>query len=532
MLTTDHTHSDLVSNVAHLRATYLEDDPEFVRTAGRLAAQASRIGRHDIESECWNILAVHCAEHRMFERAHSALKRAGEAAINANMLDLAAGFRMFDVRLWMQEGYHGRSIREAISFLRSSNSDHLLDRHRLWLWCSLSLCCAESSQYDAADLCDAQARSIRVGVSEIAHPHVLAADLDLASSLFTRWLWRQDAFRSRLVCETSYSPSSTEILLDESYRLVDLDLPAQSRRSARQDSATMLDVLRACIAAARARNFRPLETLVKTYGADFRSGTVQIRSLVYMVAATMTALGDWSSGRRLLRTSGGSVMGALLPVDCEWKHLNSVLLESSEDFRGALGAAREYCGLAMYLYDRINPFAKALISHVSVEQTKSCAEAKASSHADISNFDIDIDDSVRLMRKSGGNDTAMPLYLSEAISIINNRDSTDLSVSHIADVVGVSERTLRDAFQRSFGVSPKSFILRTRLEHAQSLLSLEKGNSWSISELASICGFNHVGRFSKAYFRLFGVSPSKVAKGKVNSRTSSIDVEAPEASLK
>jgi AraC-like DNA-binding protein len=285
----------------------------------------------------------------------------------------------------------------------------------------------------------------------------------------------------------------------------------------------MLDVLRACVGAARTYDKKPLDHLLRIYGTDFRGGTVQLQSLAYMVAATMIVLGELSSARSLLRSGNGNATGVLLPVDCEWKYLNTILFESDEEFRGALKSSREYSKLAMLMYDRVNPFAKALISHISVELRECPPACHLEAHSSISQFKSDGGAATQVERANGSDNMVLPNYLSEAVAIINKHDSTDLSVSHIAELVGVSERTLREAFQRNFGVSPKSFILRARLEHAQSLLSLQKGSSWTITELANICGFNHVGRFSKAYSRLFGVSPAKATQSRVNIHDSRLE---------
>lgn len=81
-----------------------------------------------------------------------------------------------------------------------------------------------------------------------------------------------------------------------------------------------------------------------------------------------------------------------------------------------------------------------------------------------------------------------------------------LSVETLATVLGTTRRTLLNAFQESFGVSPSRYILARRLNGARRHLS--RGKSRSVTDAALDYGFEHFGRFAHHYRTLFGETPS------------------------
>jgi AraC-like DNA-binding protein len=82
----------------------------------------------------------------------------------------------------------------------------------------------------------------------------------------------------------------------------------------------------------------------------------------------------------------------------------------------------------------------------------------------------------------------------------------DLSVEHLADIACVSARTLFTSFRRCAGVAPMTYVRNVRLERARRELRLAPADS--ITDVAARCGFSHMGRFSAAYRRKFGETPS------------------------
>jgi len=88
------------------------------------------------------------------------------------------------------------------------------------------------------------------------------------------------------------------------------------------------------------------------------------------------------------------------------------------------------------------------------------------------------------------------------------RTSTNTStLGEIYEYAGVSYRTLNRAFKERFGVSPKQYIVATRLAEARRALVSSQG-SVRITDVASNWGFWHLGRFARDYKRMFGELPS------------------------
>ena len=83
-----------------------------------------------------------------------------------------------------------------------------------------------------------------------------------------------------------------------------------------------------------------------------------------------------------------------------------------------------------------------------------------------------------------------------------------LKVSEVADAVGVSERTLRRAFQERFGVSTKQYLKARQLRAARRELARIDPDRTQVREVALRWGFWHSSQFAQDYRRAFGELPS------------------------
>lgn len=84
-------------------------------------------------------------------------------------------------------------------------------------------------------------------------------------------------------------------------------------------------------------------------------------------------------------------------------------------------------------------------------------------------------------------------------------------ISQLALQVEISERTLRSGFQEVFNTTVVGYINLLRMEKAELLLRERK---LSISEVANLVGYSHLGNFSTAFKRQFGITPSQCMAGK------------------
>ena len=93
---------------------------------------------------------------------------------------------------------------------------------------------------------------------------------------------------------------------------------------------------------------------------------------------------------------------------------------------------------------------------------------------------------------------------------MHERVMDPISVIHVAEAVGVSERNLRYAFHEVAKMSPKMFFDRLRLNEVRQ--SLRSGNFQKVVEVSQAYGYWHSGKFASDYKSLFSEYPSESLK--------------------
>ena len=86
-------------------------------------------------------------------------------------------------------------------------------------------------------------------------------------------------------------------------------------------------------------------------------------------------------------------------------------------------------------------------------------------------------------------------------------------LSRLCQIVGLSERGLRNAFYGVRGVSPKRSILAERLREVRSALSHSETRQTTVASIATEYGFYELGRFAGVYKEAFGEAPSDTLRG-------------------
>jgi AraC family transcriptional regulator of adaptative response / DNA-3-methyladenine glycosylase II len=98
-----------------------------------------------------------------------------------------------------------------------------------------------------------------------------------------------------------------------------------------------------------------------------------------------------------------------------------------------------------------------------------------------------------------------------AVRIMETEELDDLSVNTLADRLSISERWLRELFQREIGVAPLRLLLEKKLSLARNLLD---HSGQSITNIAFSSGFNSIRRFNDAFKKRFDQAPSDIRKFK------------------
>lgn len=100
-----------------------------------------------------------------------------------------------------------------------------------------------------------------------------------------------------------------------------------------------------------------------------------------------------------------------------------------------------------------------------------------------------------------------PKYVERAYEYIMAHFDRDITIEELVGVSGVSMRSLYAGFRRYKGVSPMAAVKNRRLEAARDDLQ-NAVPADSVTQVALKWGFEHLGNFSRHYFRRFGEHPS------------------------
>jgi len=97
--------------------------------------------------------------------------------------------------------------------------------------------------------------------------------------------------------------------------------------------------------------------------------------------------------------------------------------------------------------------------------------------------------------------------LVRAVEYIQDQLDADLTVSGIAQAVGMSPYYFARLFKESTGQSPHQYVVEARVRKAKELLTTGK---FTISEAAHQVGFVDQSHLTRHFKRVFGVPPKRL----------------------
>ena len=103
--------------------------------------------------------------------------------------------------------------------------------------------------------------------------------------------------------------------------------------------------------------------------------------------------------------------------------------------------------------------------------------------------------------------------LNRACDFLQAHIASDIGLSTLADLVGLSPKHFARAFKQSTGVPPHQWLIARRVERAQALL---RSTPMSLSEVALNCGFADQSHFTATFRRVTGNSPGRFRSGGVS----------------
>jgi AraC-like DNA-binding protein len=101
--------------------------------------------------------------------------------------------------------------------------------------------------------------------------------------------------------------------------------------------------------------------------------------------------------------------------------------------------------------------------------------------------------------------------LHHAQEILGAQFENPPSLPDLAQQVGLSNRTLQRGFQALFNTTVVGYLKQRRLEQAERLLC--QGDR-TVTEVATLVGYGHLGHFAAAFKRQFGITPGQCLAGR------------------
>jgi len=114
-----------------------------------------------------------------------------------------------------------------------------------------------------------------------------------------------------------------------------------------------------------------------------------------------------------------------------------------------------------------------------------------------------------IARAASGKANAEGSRLLDAIALIDKDYARQIALSELEEVSGMGRRTLERAFKAETGLSPKRYLLKTRIAWACRMLS---SGGASIKETAEACGFKEQNYFVRAFRLEVGMTPGRFSK--------------------
>lgn len=103
--------------------------------------------------------------------------------------------------------------------------------------------------------------------------------------------------------------------------------------------------------------------------------------------------------------------------------------------------------------------------------------------------------------------------LNSIIDYITDNLHQDLTVEQLCHVFGISRTTIQKIFKENLQMSPKDYIIISKLSYSKVLLKQKK---YTIEEVADLVGFTTANYFSRMFKNRYGISPKKYCHQKIN----------------
>ena len=112
-----------------------------------------------------------------------------------------------------------------------------------------------------------------------------------------------------------------------------------------------------------------------------------------------------------------------------------------------------------------------------------------------------------ILRPPADAERSLPVFqtVAKAVEVIRRDYANALRIEAVAEACGQSLRQLQRHFQKSFGLTPQEFLLKTRVTAAARLL---ENTGLSLAQVADACGFSNANAFGHHFKCRTGATPA------------------------
>lgn len=103
-------------------------------------------------------------------------------------------------------------------------------------------------------------------------------------------------------------------------------------------------------------------------------------------------------------------------------------------------------------------------------------------------------------------ESTVPARIVQARKYIERNFDQPISVAALAEEAGVSQTYFRIEFKNYLGMSPVAYLKKVRMDNAK--IDLQSG-FYTVSQVASRCGFDSISYFSAEFHRCTGLTPKE-----------------------
>lgn len=108
---------------------------------------------------------------------------------------------------------------------------------------------------------------------------------------------------------------------------------------------------------------------------------------------------------------------------------------------------------------------------------------------------------------------AGPKAVRRVVEAMRTQPGYPFTLTSLADIAGVSPRSLQQSFQRYVGIAPMAYLRQIRLALVHDQLRQADPAQETVTQIAHRYGFTHGGRFAATYRTRYGVPPSHTLRG-------------------